>query len=131
MFKSNARILIVDDIMSMRKLAAGSLKSLGYSHFEEASDGQEALHLLNTSKKGFDLIVSDWNMPVLDGVELLKQVRMCPRFQKIPFFLVTAENNEDKITEAFKAGVSGYILKPVSSQLLKAQFEEFHRRLAA
>jgi two-component system, sensor histidine kinase and response regulator len=70
-------------------------------------------------------------MPVLDGVELLKQVRMCPRFQKIPFFLVTAENNEDKITEAFKAGVSGYILKPVSSQLLKAQFEEFHRRLAA
>jgi two-component system, chemotaxis family, chemotaxis protein CheY len=59
MFKSNARILIVDDIMSMRKLAAGSLKSLGYSHFEEASDGQEALHLLNTSKKGFDLIVSD------------------------------------------------------------------------
>lgn len=131
MFRKNARILVVDDIISMRKLVVGSLKTLGFSHFEEACDGEKAWSLLQSASQPFEFIVSDWNMPLADGLELLKRVRGNQKLCKTPFFLVTAENDEDKISEAFKAGVSGYILKPVSTQALKAQFEEFHRRLAA
>jgi len=104
--------MVVDDFASMRRFIGGILKDLQFHEVIEAVDGAEALRLLDSNK--VDLIVSDWNMPTMTGLELLKRVRADERLKRIPFMLVTAEFRKERIFEAFRAEVSDYIIKPFS-----------------
>lgn len=123
MYPLNTKILIVDDMMTMRKIVMKTLKELGFSNFAEAPDGAKAWEMLSSPDSGFGLVVSDWNMPNATGLDLLKRVRSDSRFSKMPFFLVTAENEKEQVVEAMKVGVSGYIIKPFTTDHLRNQFE--------
>jgi two-component system, chemotaxis family, chemotaxis protein CheY len=129
MFPPETRILIVDDMMTMRKLMAKSLKDLGYSQFVEAPDGQKAWEILNDVTQTVQLVVSDWNMPNCSGLDLLKRVRKDSRLAKLPFILVTAESEQSQVIEAVKAGVSGYVVKPFTTDAIKARFTDVHSKL--
>lgn len=116
MTDKNMRFLVVDDFSTMRRIVRNLLKELGFSNVEEAEDGQVALHKLRNSQ--FDFIVSDWNMPNMTGIELLKQVRSDPSLKHLPFLMVTAEAKKENIIEAATAGASGYIVKPFTAATL-------------
>lgn len=116
MTDKNMRFLVVDDFSTMRRIVRNLLKELGFSNVEEAEDGQIALHKLRSSQ--FDFIVSDWNMPNMTGIELLKQVRTDPTLKHLPFLMVTAEAKKENIIEAATAGASGYIVKPFTAATL-------------
>jgi two-component system chemotaxis response regulator CheY len=108
------RILVVDDFATMRRIIKGVLKQLGFINIVEAEDGNVALEEL---KKGeFGLIVSDWNMPNMTGLDLLKAVRGDESLKKIPFIMVTAEGQKENVIEAVKAGVNNYIVKPFTPE---------------
>ena len=107
--------MVVDDFSSMRHFVGGVLKDLQFHEVIEAENGAEALRLLDSKK--VDLIVSDWTMPKMTGIELLKQVRGNERLKRIPFMLVTAEFRRERMFEAFRAEVSDYIVKPFSAAL--------------
>jgi two-component system, chemotaxis family, chemotaxis protein CheY len=109
-------ILVVDDFSTMRRVVRNILRELDFKNVLEADDGSTALEILKAEK--VDLIVSDWNMPKMTGLELLKLVRAMERTKKIPFLMVTAEAQMDNIVEAVKAGVSNYILKPFTATTL-------------
>ncbi len=122
MLQPNARILIVDDFPTMRKIVRGVLKQIGYSNIEEAEDGVQAYAKLE--KEHFDFVVSDWNMPNMTGLELLKAVRANPKTKQIPFLMVTAEADKENIVEAVKSGVSNYVVKPFNAGTLKEKIEK-------
>ncbi len=122
MLQPNARILIVDDFPTMRKIVRGVLKQIGYSNIEEAEDGVQAYEKLE--KEQFDFVVSDWNMPNMTGLELLKAVRANPKTKQIPFLMVTAEADKENIVEAVKSGVSNYVVKPFNAGTLKEKIEK-------
>jgi two-component system, chemotaxis family, chemotaxis protein CheY len=109
-------ILIVDDYTRMLRIIRNLLRSLGYEQVEEASDGASALELLR--QKRFSLVISDWNMEPMSGLELLREVRADPALATLPFIMVTAEARAAKIAEAERAGVSGYIIKPFGAEAL-------------
>jgi two-component system, chemotaxis family, chemotaxis protein CheY len=109
-------ILIVDDYSRMLRIIRNLLRQLGYQQVEEASDGADALEKLR--QKPFSLVISDWNMEPMSGLELLRQVRADPALATLPFIMVTAEAREAKIAEAEQAGVSGYIIKPFGAEAL-------------
>jgi two-component system, chemotaxis family, chemotaxis protein CheY len=109
-------ILIVDDYSRMLRIIRNLLRSLGYEQVEEASDGASALEKLR--QKPFNLVISDWNMEPMSGLELLREVRADPTLAKLPFIMVTAEARAAKIAEAERAGVSGYIIKPFGAEAL-------------
>jgi two-component system chemotaxis response regulator CheY len=119
---SGIRFLVVDDFSTMRRMLRGVLNELGYDNVIEAEDGNQALPIL--MQGGVDFLVTDWNMPGMQGLELLKAVRSDPRLAKLPVLLVTAEAKRDQIVEAAQAGVSGYVLKPFTAQTLKAKIEK-------
>src|SRR2546430_15627351 len=104
------KILVVDDMSTMRWIVKSIFKQLGFTNLEEAENGKEALDKLKAGK--FDLVVSDWNMPVMPGIELLKNIRADASLKHIPVLMVTAEAQKDNLMEAIKAGVSNYISKP-------------------
>lgn len=131
MFQPNSRILIVDDMMTMRKLVAKSLKELGFTDFIEAADGAKAWEALTSSDVPVSFIVSDWNMPNSTGLDLLKRVRAESRFKTIPFILLTAEAEAGQISEALQVGVSGYVVKPFTVDALKTQIESAYKKHAA
>jgi len=110
----NMKILIVDDFATMRKILKNILKQLGFKNIIEADDGKSALKILK--KENFDLILSDWNMPVISGLELLNKVKSDNELKNIPFVMVTAEAQKDNILEAVKAGVNSYIVKPFTPE---------------
>ncbi len=110
------KILVVDDIDRMRLITNACLSQLGFYNVIMAADGVEALQVLNKEK--IDFIVSDWDMPEMNGLDLLKQVRQHPTLSKIPFLMVTAEADRNNIIDAIKAGVSNYIIKPIETQKL-------------
>ncbi len=114
-------ILVVDDYKTMLRILKNLLKQLGFNNVEQASDGAEALSLLNASK--FDFIISDWNMEPMTGIELLKKVRGDTKLKHIPFIMVTAESKTDNVAAAKKAGVSNYIVKPFNAETLKGKME--------
>lgn len=116
MSDKNMRFLVVDDFSTMRRIVRNLLKELGFSNVEEAEDGQVALHKLRNSP--FDFVVSDWNMPNMTGIELLKNVRADPQLKHLPFLMVTAEAKKENIIEAATAGASGYIVKPFTAATL-------------
>lgn len=110
-------ILVVDDFSTMRRIIKGLLQDLGFSNITEADDGLTALPLLKAGN--FDLLITDWNMPGMHGVELLRQVRADERLKKLPVLMLTAEAKRDQIVEAAQAGVSGYVIKPFTAATLK------------
>lgn len=128
----NMSILIVDDHKTMRRIVRNLLAQLGLENVEEAADGQEALHQL--AKKKYDLILSDWNMMPMTGLELLRIVRKDPSFlhQNVPFIMITAEVRADNVMEAKALGVDGYIAKPFDAPKLESQIASvLQRRMAA
>jgi two-component system, chemotaxis family, chemotaxis protein CheY len=112
----NMNVLVVDDFATMRRIVRSSLKSLGFKNVIEAEDGKVALKELEKDKIG--LIISDWNMPNMTGIEFLRAVRSDDRFKDTPFIMVTAEGQKQNIVEAVNAGVSNYIIKPFSPETL-------------
>jgi two-component system, chemotaxis family, chemotaxis protein CheY len=119
---SAIRFLVVDDFSTMRRMVRVVLNELGYANVTEAEDGDSALPILKQG--GIDFLVTDWNMPGMQGLELLKAVRADPKLAKLPVLLVTAEAKRDQIVEAAQAGVSGYVLKPFTAQTLKSKIEK-------
>ena len=111
------KVLVVDDFSTMRRINKNLLRQLGYTNIEEADDGSTALQRL---KQGdIDFVVSDWNMPKMAGIELLKAVRGDEKLKDTPFLIVTAESDKEKVVEAVKAGVNNYVVKPFTAETLK------------
>ncbi len=127
MFNPKMKILVVDDFPTMRRIIKNLLKQLGYENIEEAEDGIQAYSKLKSN--GFEFIVSDWNIPNMDGFELLKKVRSDPQLKDIPFLMVTAEAEKDKVIEAIKAGVSNYIVKPFTAEVLREKMDRIMEKL--
>ncbi|MFA5530292.1 MAG: chemotaxis response regulator CheY [Thiohalomonadaceae bacterium] len=125
----NIKILIVDDFSTMRRIIKNLLRDLGYNNTSEADDGLTALPMLQTGN--FDLLITDWNMPGMQGIDLLRTVRADPRLATLPVMMVTAEQKREQIIEAAKAGVNGYIVKPFTAQTLKDKLEKIFERVAA
>ncbi|MCS6838134.1 MAG: response regulator [Bdellovibrionaceae bacterium] len=131
MFPADTRFLVVDDFATMRKIVKKVLNELGYSQIEEADDGKPALELLKnalSSGRPFGVVISDWNMPGMTGIELLKSCRQDPKLATLPFILVTAESEQKNILEAAKSGVSDYIVKPFNAVTLKTKLERVYQR---
>lgn len=124
----NMKILVVDDFSTMRRIIKNLLKDLGFSNIEEADDGTTALPML---KKGhFDFLVTDWNMPGMSGIDLLKAVRADPALANLPVLMVTAEAKRDQIIMAAQAGVNGYIVKPFNGPTLKEKIDKIFERVS-
>ena len=125
----NMKILVVDDFSTMRRIIKNLLRDLGFNNTTEADDGTTALPLLQAG--GFDFLITDWNMPGMQGIDLLKAVRTDPKLQKLPVLMVTAESKRDQIVEAAQAGVNGYIVKPFTAVTLKEKIEKIFERVVA
>ncbi len=118
MFTPDSRFLVIDDFKTMRSIIKKNLQTLGFSQIDEAADGVlafEAIQKALAEKKPYTCIISDWNMPNMTGLELLKKVRSIPETKGVPFVLVTAENEQSQVVEAAMSGVSNYIVKPFSA----------------
>jgi two-component system chemotaxis response regulator CheY len=125
----NMKILIVDDFSTMRRIIKNLLRDLGFNNTSEADDGNSALPMLQAG--GFDFLVTDWNMPGMQGIDLLKAVRADAKLAKLPVLMVTAESKREQIIEAAQAGVSGYIVKPFTAITLKEKIDKIFERLEA
>ncbi len=115
------KILVVDDFATMRKMLKNMLKELGYTEIAEAEDGNKALETLKKEK--VDLVISDWNMPNMDGLSLLKAIRSDPELKDIAVLMVTAEAKKENVIEAVKAGVNNYVVKPFTKEVLKEKID--------
>jgi len=120
--RSSLRFLVVDDFSTMRRMVRVVLNDLGYTNVIEAEDGDSALPILQQGD--IDFLITDWNMPGMPGIELLKAVRADPKLASLPVLLVTAEGKREQIIDAAKAGVSGYVIKPFTPQTLKEKIEK-------
>jgi len=118
----NMKILVVDDFSTMRRIVKNILRQLNFANIIEADDGSTALEVLQRDK--IDLVVSDWNMPKMTGLELLKAVRADDALKHIPFLMVTAEAQQENIIEAVKSGVSNYIVKPFTAETLSQKINQ-------
>ena len=118
----NLRFLVVDDFSTMRRIVKNLLNDLGYANVAEADDGQSALPMLKAG--GFDFLVTDWNMPGMPGLDLLKAVRADPALAKMPVLMLTAEAKREQIIEAAQAGVTGYVIKPFTAITLKEKIDK-------
>ena len=125
------KILVVDDFSTMRRIVRNLLVELGFSNplIQEADDGENALVLLRSQP--FDLVVTDWNMPNMTGIDLLRAIRAEESLKGLPVLMVTAENNRDQIIAAAQAGVNGYIVKPFNAVTLKEKLTKIFERIAA
>jgi two-component system chemotaxis response regulator CheY len=124
--KSKVKILVVDDFITMRRIVIKLLQEIGYVNFDQAEDGQKALTSLQSAD--FDFVVSDWNMPNMTGLDLLKHVRKDPRLKEMPFLLITAEAKRSQILEAAEAGTDGYIVKPFTAATLMEKVDKIVAR---
>lgn len=122
MADQNMRFLVVDDFSTMRRIVRNLLKELGFSNVDEAEDGQVALHKLKNGM--FDFVVTDWNMPNMTGIELLKAIRADAQLKHLPVMMVTAEAKKENIIEAATAGASGYIVKPFTAATLDEKLKK-------
>jgi two-component system chemotaxis response regulator CheY len=127
----NMKILVVDDFSTMRRIVRNLLVELGFSGplIQEADDGDNALTMLRSTP--FDLVITDWNMPNMSGIDLLRAIRAEPSIKALPVLMVTAENNRDQIIAAAQAGVNGYVVKPFSAATLEEKLARIFERLAA
>jgi two-component system chemotaxis response regulator CheY len=127
------KFLVVDDFSTMRRIVRNLLKELGYTNVDEAEDGVVAMQKLTAG--GFDFVVSDWNMPNMTGIELLKAIRANAQLAHLPLLMITAEAKKENIIEAAQAGASGYIVKPFTAATLAEKlakiFEKLEKKAAA
>ena len=119
---STVRFLVVDDFSTMRRIIKNFLNDLGYNHVQEADDGMTALPMLKSGN--IDFLITDWNMPGMQGLDLLKAVRADAKISKMPVLLLTAEAKREQIIEAAQAGVNGYVIKPFTAQTLKDKLDK-------
>lgn len=124
----NMKILVVDDFSTMRRIIKNLLRELGFTNTHEADDGNTALPMLIDGD--YELLITDWNMPGMEGIDLLKAVRADPNLAKLPVMMVTAEQKKEQIVMAAQAGVNGYIVKPFTAQTLKEKLEKIFERMA-
>jgi two-component system chemotaxis response regulator CheY len=131
MFLLSSHILVVDDMSSVRKRLVRALGEMGYAKVSMAEDGNRALEVIQQSADGqkIDLVISDWNMPVMNGMELLKAVRAIPEFKNLPFILVNAECEKPQVLGADHSEVSGFILKPVDLSSFREKLEAVYQSL--
>lgn len=123
----NIKILVVDDFSTMRRIIKNLLRDLGFNNTAEADDGTTALPMLQSGN--FDLLITDWNMPGMQGIDLLRAVRADPKLSMMPVLMVTAEQKKEQIIEAAKAGVNGYIVKPFTAATLKEKLDKIFERM--
>lgn len=128
MFDLKTRVLVVDDMLTMRKIVSKILKEIGFQDITEASDGSQAWEAVTAAEVPFGLIISDWNMPNCSGLDLLKRLRSDQRYKKTPFLLVTAEAEKHQVAEALKAGVDQYVVKPFSKDGLVTKLESVYKK---
>lgn len=123
----NMKILVVDDFSTMRRIIKNLLKDLGFTNVQEADDGNTALPMLQQGD--FDFVVTDWNMPGMQGIDLLRAVRADDSLKHLPVLMVTAEAKKEQIVAAAQAGVNGYVVKPFTAATLKEKLEKIFERL--
>jgi two-component system, chemotaxis family, chemotaxis protein CheY len=121
-FNFKLKVLVVDDFPTMRRIVKNLLKQLGYENIDEAEDGSQALAKLKGG--GYGLVITDWNMPVMEGIDLLKNLRADDALKDLPVLMVTAEAEKDKVITAIKAGVDNYVVKPFTAEVLKEKLEK-------
>ncbi len=121
------KFLVVDDFSTMRRIVRNLLKELGYSNVDEAEDGAMALSKLKN--ENFDFVISDWNMPNMDGLEMLKQIRADAGIGKLPVLMVTAEAKKENIIAAAQAGANGYVVKPFTAATLDEKLQKIFEKL--
>ncbi len=119
----NLKFLVVDDSVTMRRIVINSLRNLGYNNFVEAGEGKEALEKLST-EAGINFIVTDWNMPVVSGLELVKAIRGNEKLSSLPILMVTTRGVKEDIVVALQAKVNNYIVKPFTPQILKEKIDQ-------
>ena len=124
----NMKVLVVDDFSTMRRIVKNLLRDLGFTNIQEADDGSTALPMLQGGD--FDFVVTDWNMPGMQGIDLLKAIRADSSLAHIPVLLITAEAKKEQIIMAAQAGVNGYIVKPFTAGTLKTKIDKIFERLA-
>ncbi|WP_428943303.1 chemotaxis response regulator CheY [Pantoea sp. FN060301] len=127
MADKNMRFLVVDDFNTMRRIVRNLLKELGFNNVEEAEDGVDALAKLRAG--GFDFVISDWNMPNMDGLQLLQTIRADGAMSKLPVLMVTAEAKKENIIAAAQAGASGYVVKPFTAATLEEKLGKIFEKL--
>ena len=125
--RTSLKFLVVDDFSTMRRIVRNLLKELGFTNVEEAEDGAVALSKLRAG--GFDFVVSDWNMPNMDGLTLLQSVRADPALKHLPFLMITAEAKKENIIAAAQAGASGYIVKPFTAATLNDKLAKIFEKM--
>ena len=125
----NMKILVVDDFSTMRRIVKNLLRDLGFTNTEEADDGLTALPKLQNGD--FDFLVTDWNMPGMTGIDLLKTVHADEKLKTLPVLMVTAEAKKEQIVLAAQAGVNGYVVKPFTASVLKEKIEKIFERIEA
>ena len=123
------KILVVDDFSTMRRIIKNLLRELGFNNVSEADDGKTGLAALQNTE--FDFLITDWNMPGMPGIDLLKAVRADEKLKSIPVLMVTAEAKKEQIIEAAQSGVNGYVVKPFTAQTLKEKIDKIFERSAA
>ena len=123
----NMKILIVDDFSTMRRIIKNLLRDLGFTNMVEADNGLTAIPILNSGS--IDFLVTDWNMPGMTGIDLLRHVRADEKLRSLPVLMVTAEAKREQIIEAAQAGVNGYVVKPFTAQALKEKIEKIFERI--
>ncbi len=121
------KVLVVDDFSTMRRIVKNLLRDLGFTNIQEADDGNTALPMLKEGE--FDFVVTDWNMPGMQGIDLLKAIRADDNLSHIPVLMVTAEAKKEQIVMAAQAGVNGYIVKPFTAATLKTKLDKIFERL--
>ena len=121
------KILVVDDFSTMRRIIKNLLKDLGFSNIQEADDGSTALPMLQQGD--FDFVVTDWNMPGMQGIDLLRAIRADDKLKRLPVLMVTAEAKKEQIVAAAQAGVNGYVVKPFTAATLKEKLDKIFQRL--
>lgn len=121
----NMKVLVVDDMSTMRRIVKNILKQLGFNNLEEAENGQDALGKLKVEPYGF--VVSDWNMPVMMGIDMLRAIRADEKLKHIPVLMVTAEAQKENLMEAIQAGVSNYIVKPFTAETMQEKINKIFK----
>jgi two-component system chemotaxis response regulator CheY len=125
--KKDIKILVVDDFSTMRRIIKNLLRDLGFTNVDEADDGKTALPILKQGN--VDFLITDWNMPEMSGIDLLKAVRADPKLASIPVLMVTAEAKREQIIAAAQAGVNGYVVKPFTAAVLKEKIDKIFERI--
>lgn len=123
------KILVVDDFSTMRRIIRNLLRDLGLANADEADDGATALPMLKSGK--YDFLITDWNMPIMEGIDLVRTIRADADLRELPILMVTAEARREQIVAAAEAGVNGYIVKPFNAQTLEAKVAKIFERLSA